>query len=158
MSHALCGELCGGLSAPTGPLAQLAEQRTFNPRVVGSIPTGPTVLTCAFFPTGGARRAAERDEQQITALREETWPQIKDRGGPGCLAGLRGRVRPGAEAAQGPHLGSPRSDPGGARDRPERPTVVGGGTGCCQTRAAAAADLAHSSPPARESAQGVHRG
>src|SRR5699024_9691685 len=27
----------------TGPLAQLAEQRTFNPRVVGSIPTGPTV-------------------------------------------------------------------------------------------------------------------
>ncbi len=25
-----------------GPLAQLAEQRTFNPRVVGSIPTGPT--------------------------------------------------------------------------------------------------------------------
>ena len=28
-----------------GPLAQLAEQRTFNPRVVGSIPTGPTLLT-----------------------------------------------------------------------------------------------------------------
>jgi hypothetical protein len=27
----------------TGPLAQLAEQRTFNPRVVGSSPTGPTV-------------------------------------------------------------------------------------------------------------------
>jgi hypothetical protein len=25
-----------------GPLAQLAEQRTFNPWVVGSIPTGPT--------------------------------------------------------------------------------------------------------------------
>src|SRR3954463_2603694 len=30
----------GGGSA--GPLAQLAEQRTFNPRVVGSSPTGPT--------------------------------------------------------------------------------------------------------------------
>ena len=27
-----------------GPLAQLAEQRTFNPQVVGSIPTGPTKL------------------------------------------------------------------------------------------------------------------
>jgi hypothetical protein len=27
---------------PPGPLAQSAEQRTFNPRVVGSIPTGPT--------------------------------------------------------------------------------------------------------------------
>jgi hypothetical protein len=26
-----------------GPLAQLAEQRTFNPRVVGSSPTGPTM-------------------------------------------------------------------------------------------------------------------
>ena len=29
-------------SARPGPLAQLAEQRTFNPRVVGSSPTGPT--------------------------------------------------------------------------------------------------------------------
>ena len=28
-----------------GPLAQLVEQRTFNPWVVGSSPTGPT--TCA---------------------------------------------------------------------------------------------------------------
>ena len=30
------------LCADSGPLAQLAEQRTFNPRVVGSSPTGPT--------------------------------------------------------------------------------------------------------------------
>ena len=29
--------------ARQGPLAQLAEHRTFNPRVVGSSPTGPTV-------------------------------------------------------------------------------------------------------------------
>src|SRR5918997_254535 len=48
MSHALSRGLSGGSSAPTGPLAQLAEQRTFNPRVVGSIPTGPTVLTSRF--------------------------------------------------------------------------------------------------------------
>ena len=27
-----------------GPLAQLVEQRTFNPWVVGSIPTGPTFV------------------------------------------------------------------------------------------------------------------
>ena len=27
-----------------GPLAQSVEQRTFNPWVVGSIPTGPTVI------------------------------------------------------------------------------------------------------------------
>jgi transposase-like protein len=31
-----------------GPLAQLAEQRTFNPRVVGSSPTGPTHHVCYF--------------------------------------------------------------------------------------------------------------
>src|SRR3954447_10859185 len=105
-----------------------------------------------------ARRAAERNEEQIAAWREETWPQIKDGGGPGCLGSLRGRVRSGAQAAQGPHLGSPRPDPGSARDRPERPTAVGGGTVCYQTRAPAAADLPHPPPPARETAQGVHRG
>ena len=27
-----------------GPLAQSVEQRTFNPWVVGSIPTGPTMI------------------------------------------------------------------------------------------------------------------
>src|SRR3954469_3859871 len=105
-----------------------------------------------------ARRASERDEDRIAAWREETWPQIKDGGGPGCLGSLRGRVRSGAQAAEGPYLGSPRPDPGSARDRPERPTAVGGGTGCYQTRAPAAADLPHPPPQARETAQGVHRG
>jgi hypothetical protein len=33
-----------------GPLAQLAEQRTFNPRVVGSSPTGPTDLPLVGHP------------------------------------------------------------------------------------------------------------
>ncbi len=33
--------------AGRGPLAQLAEQRTFNPRVVGSSPTGPTPFRTA---------------------------------------------------------------------------------------------------------------
>jgi hypothetical protein len=32
------------LSLFFGPLAQSVEQRTFNPWVVGSIPTGPTKL------------------------------------------------------------------------------------------------------------------
>ena len=31
------------MSAVLGPLAQSVEQRTFNPWVVGSIPTGPTL-------------------------------------------------------------------------------------------------------------------
>ena len=34
-----------GATLPVGPVAQLAEQGTFNPKVVGSIPTGPTRRT-----------------------------------------------------------------------------------------------------------------
>ena len=41
-----------------GPLAQLVEQRTFNPRVVGSIPTRPTILTPLF--TSGLRMRPDR--------------------------------------------------------------------------------------------------
>jgi hypothetical protein len=54
---------------------------------------------------GPGRRAAERDEDATAAWREDTWPVIKDDGGPGRLALLRGRVRPGPEAAEGTHLG-----------------------------------------------------
>jgi hypothetical protein len=38
-------EISAALPSRAGPLAQLAEQRTFNPWVVGSSPTGPTRLT-----------------------------------------------------------------------------------------------------------------
>src|SRR5215831_4356467 len=64
-----------------------------------------------------ARRAAERDEDAIAAWREETWPVIKGRRRTWGLALLRGRVRPGPEAAEGPHLGPPWPDPGGKSDR-----------------------------------------
>jgi len=64
-----------------------------------------------------ARRAAERDEAKIARWREEAWPVIKDGGGPGRLALLPGRVRPGPEAAEGTHLGPARPYPGGAGDR-----------------------------------------
>ena len=64
-----------------------------------------------------ARRAAERDEAAIAAWREEAWPVVKDGGGPGRLAGLRRRIRPGPEAAEGTDLGPPRPDPGGTGDR-----------------------------------------
>jgi transposase len=37
-----------------------------------------------------ARQAAERDEARIAAWREATWPVVKDCGGPGRLADLRG--------------------------------------------------------------------
>ncbi len=33
----------------SGPLAQLAEQWTLNPLVVGSIPTRPTILAIHFY-------------------------------------------------------------------------------------------------------------
>src|SRR4051812_40818670 len=45
-----------------------------------------------------ARRAAERNEEQFTLWREQTWPAKKNGGGPGRLAGLRGRVRPGPDS------------------------------------------------------------
>jgi Winged helix-turn helix len=64
-----------------------------------------------------ARRAAERDEAKITAWREETWPVVKDGGGPGRLADFRGRIGPGLTSAQGTHLGTARPDPGGDGDR-----------------------------------------
>lgn len=41
-----------------GPLAQLAEQRTFNPRVVGSSPTVPTVFSQVIPVVCGRRWAA----------------------------------------------------------------------------------------------------
>ncbi len=47
-----------------GPLAQLAEQRTFNPRVVGSSPTGPTTPVC---PPRGVTPAAGPDPPQRSA-------------------------------------------------------------------------------------------
>src|SRR5664280_766296 len=39
-----------------GPLAQLAEQRTFNPSVLGSSPRRPTALTCMFVTFQDLRR------------------------------------------------------------------------------------------------------
>src|SRR5438270_7217194 len=96
-----------------------------------------------------ARRAAERNEEQISAWPEETWPQIK-RPRRTWEPGWSSKTNPatGLQAAEGTHLGSPRPDPGGARDRPERPAAVGGGTGCHPARAPAAADLPHPPPPA----------
>jgi Winged helix-turn helix len=64
-----------------------------------------------------ARQATERDEAAIERWKQVSWPQINDGGGPGRLALLRRRIRPGAEAAQGPHLGPPRPHPGREGDR-----------------------------------------
>jgi transposase len=76
-------------------------------------PTGQDVLLhrIGWSVQVPARRAAERDEDAIAAWREETWPVIKDGGGPGRLALLRRRVRPGPEAA-------PRAAPGAAAAAP----------------------------------------
>src|SRR3954470_8098425 len=74
-----------------------------------------------------ARRAVERDEQQIAAWREETWPEIK---GPRrtWAPGWSSKTSPatGLQAAEGAHLGPPRPDPGGAGDRGDQPAAVGG--------------------------------
>ncbi|MFC4469869.1 hypothetical protein ACFPH6_36130 [Streptomyces xiangluensis] len=47
-------------------------------------------------------KATERDQAKIAAWQDEQWPVIKKEGsGLGRLALLRGRSRPGPEAAQG---------------------------------------------------------
>src|SRR3954470_23010419 len=60
-----------------------------------------------------ARRSVERNEEQIDAWREETWPQIKRPRRTWAPGNLRRRVRPGAQAAQGSHLGPTGVHPGG---------------------------------------------
>jgi transposase len=92
-----------------------------------------------------ARQAAERDEAVITGWRQEAWPTVKDHGGPGRLAVLRRRVRPGAEAAEGTHLGPPRPHPGGTGDRRPRHAGLAGRADRRQARAPAPDDLPH--PP-----------
>jgi transposase len=88
-----------------------------------------------------ARRAAERDEAAIARWREKPWPGVGDGGGPGRLAGLGGRVRPGSEAAGGPHLGPARTDPSGDGDRRQQQAEVAGRADRRQAGAAAPADL-----------------
>ena len=73
-----------------------------------------------------ARRAAERDEEKIARWREDTWPVIKHGGGPGRLALLGGRVRPGPEAAEGTHPGTARPYPCGDGDRRQQHAGVAG--------------------------------
>ena len=54
-----------------GPLAQLVEQRTFNPWVVGSSPTGPTfffVLLRVMLDTFSMVKAISAMEQRYQAV------------------------------------------------------------------------------------------
>src|SRR3954453_11098408 len=114
-----------------------------------------------------ARQAAERNEEQITAWREETWPAIK---GPRrtWAPGESSKTSPatGLQAAEGPHLGPTGPHPGGAGDRRQQPAAVAGRGGGHQTRLSVPADLPHPPRPAwpmrrparDESAQGLHRG
>ena len=46
-------------------VAQLVEQRTENPRVVGSIPTGGTKKEGSGAPVGGERTARGRNEKKM---------------------------------------------------------------------------------------------
>ncbi|MFF3129888.1 winged helix-turn-helix domain-containing protein [Streptomyces sp. NPDC057908] len=75
-----------------------------------------------------ARKATDRDEDRIGAWKDEQWPRHKkDGGGPGRLALLRRRSRPGPEAAQGPHLGPTRPHAGRAGHRRGHQTRLDGG-------------------------------
>src|SRR4051795_6416340 len=106
-----------------------------------------------------ARRAAERNEEQIGAWPEEVWPEIKGVRRTGA-PGESSKTSPatGLQAAEGTELGPPRADPGGAGDRGDQSAAVGGRAAGGPARAAAPADLSHPPRPARRRAQGVHRG
>ena len=54
-----------------------------------------------FTPQVPARRAAERDEQAVTAWREATWAQVKPPGRP-AGAGSASRTRPGSPVGRRP--------------------------------------------------------
>ncbi len=106
-----------------------------------------------------ARRAAERDEARIAAWREERWPVVKDRGGPGRLDLFRRRIWPGLKAAEGPDLGPARHHPGGDGDRRQQQACLPRRADRRQAGLPARADLPRPpQPPAWQGpAQGVHQ-
>ena len=65
------------------------------------------------------RQALERDEDAVAVCKAEVWPEIKHGTRPGRLRLLRGWSEPGAEAADGAHLGAARrpAQRAGARRR-----------------------------------------
>src|SRR5688572_23015631 len=94
-----------------GPLAQLAEQRTFNPRVVGSSPTGPTDMRGhsdreAFASAGNP--AARPDAPAIQRAVLLGHPRIPERVIWHQVAVAIGRTK------------GPRNVPAGAPHRPAR--------------------------------------
>jgi hypothetical protein len=71
----------------------------------------------------------------------------RNSGGPGRLAGLRRRVRPGLKAAERTHLGPPRPNAGGEGDRLQQQARVASRTDRRQARAPALADLPRPQAP-----------
>lgn len=85
----------GRLASP-GPLAQLAEQRTFNPRVVGSSPTGPTVPGFLTSQRTGAACPAARFSSDPRASSSGAWRAWKN--SPGTVGACLLARCPGARA------------------------------------------------------------
>lgn len=88
----------GLASLPFGPVAQSAEQRTFNPKVAGSIPAGPTVLP---YDPRAARRASFK--QGLARLRREHRHPRQWRT-PSPLEACRKRVVVGPSDVTGDHV------------------------------------------------------
>ena len=118
-----------GTLVSRGPLAQLVEQGTLNPKVVGSIPTRPTRACATAFSFGGqvqsAHATAGRIDRTVRAggrahLRAPGTQRrrLGSSGGRG-----RGGDRSGAGAVvrdlkRGSHAAGRRAGRGGGRDRP----------------------------------------
>ena len=122
---------------PAGPLAHLAEQRTFNPRVVGSRPTGPTKAAGQRRPEprpadpgdGHARSMPGNAGPHVAANRTE--PAPRGRVPIGRLAGRVGHglghlPRRGHAVHAGARATQVAAEAGVTWDGPERSQVTAG--------------------------------
>ena len=133
----------GYTSQPFGPLAQLVEQGTLNPKVEGSIPSRPTCSDpVSLAPLGrrrpprvGARRTADNigtspsrpsrprgSEDRVRSARRGAFGSAGRRARRrGAVAAARGRLSDGGDGrARTVERGDPRGRPRGARRRARR--------------------------------------
>jgi hypothetical protein len=82
------------LSAPTGPLAQLAEHRTLNPQVEGSIPSRPTsfyTILSLSEPCAAITTAACARKFQEQGAKKNYGRRIRQAAGAHCIRRFPGQ-------------------------------------------------------------------
>ena len=75
-----------------GPVAQRLEQRTHNPLVLGSNPSGPTNLSVSFRFVGRGPARAEWAGPLVSTRDLRVYPTIPGLSAPAAVVGLRNKV------------------------------------------------------------------